>query len=184
MIKPVYGYGNMVLRKKAEEIDSSYENLKELIESMYETMDASSGVGLAAPQIGLPIRLFIVDARPMAEDFPEGEDFTQVFINPEIISFSGKPWEFVEGCLSVPGINEEVVRPSDVTISYLDENFEEHTKTFTGIISRIIQHEYDHLEGKLFVDHLNPLKKRLLRKRLVSIEKGTVPVSYKMRFKK
>lgn len=184
MIKPVYGYGNMVLRKKAQDIGADYENLPALIESMFETMEASDGVGLAAPQIGLPIRVFVIDASSMVEDYPEAENFKKVFINPQIISLSGIEWSFVEGCLSVPGIREEVVRPSHVSISYVDENFIEHTETFSGIVARIIQHEYDHLEGKLFVDHLNPLKKRLLRKRLSLIENGTVPVSYKMRFKK
>jgi peptide deformylase len=184
MIKPVYGYGNLVLRKKAQDIDAQYKGLTELISNMFETMYASDGVGLAAPQIGLAIRLFIIDASTMDEDFPEAQDFKEVFINPRILSCTGDEWPFVEGCLSVPGIREEVLRPADVTIHYFDEHFTEHTKTFTGIVSRIIQHEYDHLEGKLFIDHLNPLKKRLLKKRLTSIENGTIPIDYKMKFLK
>ncbi len=182
MVKPVYGYGNSVLRKHAEEIDESYEDLQLLIDTMFETMNVSDGVGLAAPQIGLSIRLFIIDASSMVEDYPEAEDFKKVFINPEIIELSGEEWRFVEGCLSVPGIREEISRPSQVTIKYYDESFTEHITTYSGIIARIIQHEYDHLEGKLFIDHVNPLRKKLLKKQLVAIEKGTVPIDYRMKF--
>ena len=184
MIKPVYGYGNSVLRKHAQEIDANYEDLQILIDTMFETMNISDGVGLAAPQIGLSIRLFIIDATSMADDYPEAKDFKKVFINPEIIELSGEKWGFVEGCLSVPGIREEISRPSHVTLKYYDESFTEHQETFFGINARIIQHEYDHLKGKLFIDHVHPLRKKLLHKRLVSIEKGTVPVDYRMKFSK
>ncbi|HPM12403.1 MAG TPA: peptide deformylase [Bacteroidales bacterium] len=182
MIKPIIAYGNPVLRKVAQPIDASYPQLKELVASMFETMEASDGVGLAAPQIGLAIRLFVIDASSMSEDYPEAQDFKRAFINPRIVEEKGEEWYFNEGCLSVPGIREDVSRKSIVVLEYYDESFTKKTEEFTGICARVIQHEYDHLEGKLFVDRVNPLKKRLLQGRLQNIEKGKVPVQYKIKF--
>ncbi|GAA4517535.1 peptide deformylase [Sphingobacterium thermophilum] len=185
---PIVAYGDPILRKKAEEIDEDYPNLKELIDNMFETMYAARGVGLAAPQVGLPIRLFVVDGSPFGEDDEDGEgdptlkDFKKVFINPIIIEEWGEKWAFNEGCLSIPDINEDVLRPSNVLINYLDENFEEHEEELTGIAARIVQHEYDHIEGKLFVDKLGPLKKAMLKSKLDAISKGHIRVGYKMKF--
>lgn len=182
MIKPIFAFGNPVLRKVAQNIKPDYAKLPELISSMFETMEASEGIGLAAPQIGLAIRLFVIDATTMEEDYPEAANFKKVFINPTIIEESGNEWAFNEGCLSVPGIREDIIRKSVIKITYFNENFKEHTDTFSGICARIIQHEYDHLQGKLFVDRVNPLKKRLIQGKLNNIEKGKVPVNYKIRF--
>jgi peptide deformylase len=185
---PIVAYGDPVLRKKAEEIDEDYPNLKELIDNMFETMYGARGVGLAAPQVGLPIRIFVVDASPFAEDDedepgdPSLVDFKKVFINPIIVEETGEKWAFNEGCLSIPDISEDVVRPENILINYLDENFEEHEVELTGLAARIVQHEYDHIEGKLFVDKLSPLKKAMLKSKLDSIAKGQVRVSYKMKF--
>jgi peptide deformylase len=182
MILPIYAYGSPVLRKKGEDISADYPNLKELIANMYETMYESDGIGLAAPQIGLAIRLFIVDGSPIEDIQPEG--FKQTFINPQIIEESGEPWKYEEGCLSIPGIREAVSRQPIVKIKYLDEDFKEHTQTFDGMAARIIQHEYDHIEGKLFTDHINPLKRNLLKGKLNNITQGKVEHHYKMRFPK
>jgi len=185
---PIVAYGDPVLRKKTEEIDEDYPNLKELIDNMFETMYGARGVGLAAPQIGLPIRLFVIDASPFAEDDedepgdPMLKDFKKVFINPIIVKEAGDKWGFNEGCLSIPDISEEVMRPPHVLINYLDENFDEHEVELTGLAARIVQHEYDHIEGKLFIDKLSPLKKAMLKGKLDSISKGQVKVSYKMKF--
>lgn len=185
---PIVAYGDPILRKKAEEIDEDYPNLNGLINDMFETMYAARGVGLAAPQIGLPIRLFVIDASPFAEDDedepgdPALKDFKKVLINPIIIEEKGEKWGFNEGCLSIPDINEEVMRPSHVVINYLDENFEEHEVELTGLAARVVQHEYDHIEGKLFVDKLSPLKKAMLKGKLDTISKGMVHVGYKMKF--
>lgn len=185
---PIIAYGDPVLRKKAAEIDEDYPNLKELIDNMFDTMYGARGVGLAAPQVGLPIRLFVVDASPFAEDDedepgdPSVKDFKKVFINPIIIEETGKKWAFNEGCLSIPDITEDVMRPEHILINYLDENFEEHEVELTGLAARIVQHEYDHIEGKLFVDKLSPLKKTMLKSRLDAISKGQIHVSYKMKF--
>ncbi|MCC2600768.1 peptide deformylase [Sphingobacterium sp. FBM7-1] len=185
---PIVAYGDPILRKKAEEIDEDYPNLKGLINDMFETMYAARGVGLAAPQVGLPIRLFVIDASPFAEDDedeagdPTLKDFKKVLINPIIIEEKGEKWGFNEGCLSIPDINEEVLRPSNVVINYLDENFEEHEVELTGLAARVVQHEYDHIEGKLFVDKLSPLKKAMLKGKLDTISKGMVQVGYKMKF--
>lgn len=184
---PIVAYGDPVLRKKAEEIDEDYPNLKELIDDMFETMYAAHGVGLAAPQVGLPIRLFVIDGSPFAED-EDGEadaslkDFKKVLINPIIVKEYGDKWAFNEGCLSIPDINEEVMRPANIRINYLDEEFEEHEVELTGLAARIVQHEYDHIEGKLFVDKLGPLKKTMLKSKLDAISKGMVRVGYKMKF--
>ncbi len=189
MILPVVAYGDPVLRKKGKEIDKEYPDLKELIENMKETMLHASGVGLAAPQVGHAIRLFIVDASPFAdmEDVEEKEreelkDFKKIFINAKVIKEEGEKWIFNEGCLSVPNINEDVVRKEFITLEYQDENFNKHTKTFGGLPARIIQHEYDHTEGVIFTDKLSSLKKRLLKKKLENISKGKVEVSYRMRY--
>lgn len=182
MIKPIIAYGNPVLRKVAGDIDKDYPNLTELIETMFETMYASDGVGLAAPQIGLSIRLFVLDANPFVEDYPEAKGFKKVFINPHIVEESGDEWLFNEGCLSFPGIHEDVSRKSNVKITYLDENFVKHTDTFSGVCARVVQHEYDHLDGKCFIDHLNPLKRRLLSGKLNNIAKGKVSTKYKIKF--
>lgn len=190
MILPIVAYGDPVLKKEAQEIDKDFPGLDKLIADMFETMYAASGVGLAAPQIGKSIRLFVVDGSPFAEDEEDEEDpraegmenFKKVFINPIIEEETGEEWGFNEGCLSIPKIREEVFRQEKITISYYDENWELREETYEGYSARIIQHEYDHIEGVLFTDHLSPLKKRLLTKRLQNISKGDVEVSYKMKF--
>jgi peptide deformylase len=182
MILPIYAYGSPVLRKKGENITPEYPQLKELLDNMYETMYNSHGIGLAAPQIGLPIRLFIVDGSPI--DDIEPANFKQTFINPEIIKEWGDEWKYEEGCLSIPTIRENVFRKPELTIRYLDENFVEHEKSFSGMAARIIQHEYDHIEGKLFVDHITPLKRNLIKGKLNNITLGKVSHDYKMRFPK
>jgi len=185
---PIVAYGDPILRKKTSEIEENYPDLKQLIDNMFETMYAAHGVGLAAPQVGLPIRLFVIDASPFAEDDEDGagdpslKDFKKVFINPIIVSESGEKKGFFEGCLSIPDINEEVMRAPNVVLNYLDENFEEHEVELTGLAARVVQHEYDHLEGKLFLDKLGALKKTMLKGRLEAISKGQVRVSYKMKF--
>ena len=189
MILPIFAYGEPVLRKKGAVIDKDYPKLEELLENMFETMYEASGIGLAAPQIGHPIRLFLVDASPFADDEELSEeeqaslkDFKKVFINAQIVDEIGDEWAFNEGCLSIPDVREDVFRQSDVVIEYQDENFEKHKDTFTGIVARIIQHEYDHIEGILFTDKLSPLKKRLIKTKLSNISKGKVSVDYRMRF--
>ncbi len=179
---PIVAIGHPTLKKKAAQIGPDYPDLKDLIDKMFETMYESKGVGLAAPQVNKSIRLFIVDARPYADDFPEAKEFVKIFINPYILNESGEEWMFNEGCLSVPGINEDVSRFSDVEIEYMDENFQSYKETYKGIIGRIIQHEYDHLEGTLFVDRLSPLKKALIRGKLNKISKGEVDITYRMIF--
>ncbi|TCO06837.1 peptide deformylase [Natronoflexus pectinivorans] len=181
MIYPVVVYGHPVLRKVAEEIDSDYEGLSQLIEDMWETMYKADGVGLAAPQIGIPIRLFVIDGNDLAEDFPELNGFKKVFINAEIVEFEGSKVNEAEGCLSLPGIREEVSRPGKIRIRYDDENFVEHDEVYEGFAARIIQHEYDHIEGKLFVDYLSPLRKRLIKRRLNAISEGKAETSYKIK---
>lgn len=191
MILPIVAYGDPVLKKEAEEIDKDYPNLQQLIENMFETMYEASGVGLAAPQIGKSIRLFVIDGSPFAEreegeeEDPKAadmEDFKKVFINPIIEEETGEKWGFNEGCLSIPKIREEVFRKEKVKISYYDENWNFHEDIFDGYKARIIQHEYDHIEGILFTDHLSVLKKRLLTKRLTNIAQGIISVDYKMKF--
>jgi len=184
MILPIVAYGDPVLRRKGDEISKDYPALQELIQNMFETMYHAQGVGLAAPQIGKSIRLFVVDASPFEEEEPDAKDFVQVFINPEILSSTGEKWKFNEGCLSIPGVREDVERKPNITIRYYDEAFDYFEEDFTGIIARIIQHEYDHIEGKLFVDHLSPLKKTLIKGKLYDISKGRVDAAYKMKFKK
>lgn len=184
MVYPVVLFGSPLLRKVSKSIDKDYTNLDKLVEDMFETMESSDGVGLAAPQIGKSIRLFIIDATPMAEDDASLEGFKRVFINANILEETGEEWGFVEGCLSVPEIREEVQRPSTVTIEYYDENFEYKKETFGGVKARIIQHEYDHLDGILFVDKVSPLKKKLLKGRLNNIAKGKVSPNYKTKILK
>ncbi|MGW9686915.1 peptide deformylase [Flagellimonas sp. 2504JD1-5] len=189
MIIPIVAYGDPVLRKVAKDIAADYPKLEELISNMWDTMYNAHGVGLAAPQIGLPIRLFLVDTSPFADDEELTEEeqkalegFKKVFINAKIEEEAGDAWDFNEGCLSIPDIREDVKRKPEITISYLDENFKEHTETFDGLLARVIQHEYDHIEGVLFTDKLSSLKKRLLKNRLDKISKGKINVDYKMRF--
>lgn len=190
MILPVRAYGDPVLRVNCRDIDKDYPALDTLLDNMFETMYASHGVGLAAPQIGLPIRIFIVDVSPFAEDEEEEElikelqAFKKVFVNAQKVEETGEEWKFNEGCLSIPGIREDVSRHENITLEYLDENFKKHTTTFTGLPARVIQHEYDHIEGVLFTDYLSVFKKRLIKKKLNNITKGEVSVDYKMRFPK
>lgn len=179
---PIIAYGDPILRQKAKEIDEDYPELNTLIDNMFETMYAASGVGIAAPQIGKSIRLFVIDASPYEEDEPQLKDFKKVFINPIIIQEEGEKWSSSEGCLSIPDIREDVSRLSKLTINYLDQNWEEHEETYDGLAARIIQHEYDHIEGKLFTDHITPLRKALLKSKLDAIAKGRVNVDYKMKF--
>ncbi|CAM1341059.1 peptide deformylase [Tenacibaculum amylolyticum] len=191
MILPIVAYGDPVLRKVGKEIDKDYPNLAELIANMKETMYNASGVGLAAPQIGKDIRLFVIDASPFAEDDDLSEedrkalaDFNRVFINAKIVEEEGEEWVFNEGCLSIPDVREDVWRKPTVTIEYQDENFENHTEVLTGLAARVFQHEYDHIEGVLFTDKLSSLKKRLIKKKLENISKGKVNSGYRMRFPK
>lgn len=178
---PVTVYGDPLLRKTAKKIDKDSETLHEIIENMWETMYYSDGVGLAAPQVGLSIRLFLVDATTGADEEPELKDFKKVFINPEIIETSGEEWVMNEGCLSLPEIREDVTRPDIVRIKYFDENFIEHEKVFKGFAGRVIQHEYDHLDGVLFIDYLSPLRKRLLKSKLSNIAHGKVRPHYRIK---
>jgi len=189
MILPIVAYGDPVLKKMGNKITKDYPKLDELIANMYETMYGAFGVGLAAPQIGLPIRLFLVDTAPFAEDevfTPEEQEelkaFKKTFINAQILKEEGDEWPFNEGCLSIPDVREDVFRNPDITIEYFDENFKKHTETYTGLIARVIQHEYDHIEGVLFTDKLSSLKKRLIKGKLANISKGKIKVDYKMKF--
>jgi peptide deformylase len=192
MILPIVAYGHPVLRKVGMEINNTHPNLSELIANMWETLYKSNGVGLAAPQVNQAIRLFLVDSVQIVEDADEEdkEDYKnekpikQVFINPNIIELNGDDWKYNEGCLSIPKIREDIFRRETVTLEYQDENFEHHTKTFDGLTARIILHEYDHIEGKLFIDHLTPLKRRLLKGKLDDISKGKVKMGYKMLYPK
>ncbi|MCH8545418.1 MAG: peptide deformylase [Cryomorphaceae bacterium] len=186
MILPIVAYGDPVLKKKAVDISPDYEGLKDLIDHMFETMYNAQGVGLAAPQIGKSIRLFIVDASPFAEEGDEEYEtlkaFKKVFINADIIEEDGDDWAFNEGCLSIPEVREDVYRPEVVTLRYMDENFQEKEETFTGLAARVIQHEYDHIDGILFTDHLSPLRKRMIKSKLNQISKGKITVNYRMKF--
>ncbi|PQB07392.1 peptide deformylase [Polaribacter filamentus] len=189
MILPIIAYGDPVLRKVGTKIDKEYSELATLIANMKETMYNASGVGLAAPQIGLAIRLFIIDASPFAEDEDlDDEDratlktFNRVFINAKIIKEEGEEWTFNEGCLSIPDVREDVSRQPKITIEYQDEDFKTHTEVLEGLAARVFQHEYDHIEGILFTDKLSTLKKRLLKKRLENISKGKINADYRMNF--
>lgn len=189
MILPIRAYGDPVLKKVAADIEPGHPGLEQLIADMYETMYEASGVGLAAPQIGQSIRLFIVDASPFAED--EGleqeerdflKDFKKVFINPYIVEEEGEEWPFEEGCLSIPGIREEVKRQETIVLQWQDEDFKEHEEEFTGFAARVIQHEHDHLDGKLFIDYLPTLRRTMLKGKLRDISLGKTDAKYKMRF--
>nr|WP_321223274.1 peptide deformylase [uncultured Psychroserpens sp.] len=189
MILPVVAYGDPVLRKIAEPITKDYPNLDALIQNMKDTMYGASGVGLAAPQIGLPIRLFLVDTEPFAEDDEYSKEeqeqlknFQRTFINAEILQEEGDEWAFNEGCLSIPDVREDVFRQPKVTIKYQDEDFKTHTEVYDGLIARVVQHEYDHIEGILFTDKLSSLKKRLIKGKLANISKGKINADYRMRF--
>jgi peptide deformylase len=192
MILPIVAYGSPVLRKVCDEITPDYPGLDKLIADMWETMYNSNGVGLAAPQINLPIRLFVMDSEQIFEnqdedekdEYPDGPGFKAVFINAHIIQLNGKEWSYNEGCLSIPKIREDVYRNEEITIEFEDENFILQTKTFNGITARVILHEYDHIEGKLFIDHLKPLKRKLMKRKLDDISKGKIKVDYRMVFPK
>lgn len=188
MIYPITAYGDPVLRTRATDIAADYENLDQLITDMFETMQHAHGVGLAAPQIGKSIRVFVIDSTPMVSD-PDDDDprfrqapLRRAFINPQLLSETGESWGFDEGCLSIPGIREQVMRPANVLLRYEDAQRQIHEEAFDGITARIIQHEYDHLEGVLFTDRINILKKRLIKNRLTRITRGEVDADYRMRF--
>jgi peptide deformylase len=190
MILPIVAYGAQVLRTKGKEIQADYPQLDKLIEDMWETMYESSGVGLAAPQVNKSIRLFVVDSTQIfnnLEDdeqgkYPDAPGLKEVFINARILKLNGEPWPYNEGCLSIPKIREEIMRNEEVTVEYDDQQFNRQTKTFNGLTARVILHEYDHIEGKLFIDYLKPLKRKLLKGKLDDISKGKISVDYKMSF--
>jgi peptide deformylase len=182
MILPIVAYGDPVLKKKATVIDKDYPNLDGVIANMFETMYAASGVGLAAPQIGLSIRLFVVDGKPFGEDDASIEKFKEVFINAQMLDENGDEWKFNEGCLSIPGIREDILRQPVIHLRYQDQSFQTHERVFEGLAARIIQHEYDHIEGILFTEKLSPLKKQLIKGKLRDITLGKVDVDYRMKF--
>jgi len=192
MILPIVAYGHPVLRKMCEDITPEYPDLDKLIANMWETMYASSGVGLAAPQINRPIRLFVIDSEQIInnleedekDEYPGDAGVKRVFINAHIVTTGGEEWPYNEGCLSIPKVREDVYRPETVTIRYVDEHFQQHEDTFTGVTARVIFHEYDHIDGKLFIDHLKPLKRRMIKSKLDDISKGKIKVDYKMIFHK
>lgn len=182
MILPIVSYGHPTLRKVCVDIDKDYPGLQQLIDDMFETMYAANGVGLAAPQVNKDIRLFVIDATPYAEDFPGETNLKKVFINAHIVEQEGEEWSFNEGCLSIPEIREDVIRKTDLRIEYYDENFNFHDEKINGVFARVIQHEYDHLDGILFVDRISSLRKILIKRKLSEIAKGLVNTSYKMLF--
>lgn len=194
MILPIVAYGHPILRKVAEDISPDYPELDKLIEDMWETMYASNGVGLAAPQINKGIRIFVVDSAQIfanmdedekrEENYPDAPGIKQVFINAHIVEEIGDDWAYNEGCLSIPKVREDIYRAEEVTLEYMDQHFKKHVKTFSGVTGRIILHEYDHIDGKLFIDHISPLKRKLLKRKLDDIVKGNVRVDYKMSFYK
>jgi len=194
MILPVVAYGHPILRKVAKDLDENYPELKKLIGDMWETMYASNCVGLAAPQVNKDIRLFVIDSAQIfanmdeeereSHGYPDDPGIKQTFINAHLVEELGEDWPYNEGCLSIPKIREDIYRAEELTIEYLDENFKKHKSTFSGITGRIILHEYDHIDGKLFIDHISPLKRKLLRRKLDDISKGNISVDYKMLFPK
>ena len=192
MILPIVAYGHPVLRTAATEIDATYPGLPKLIEDMWETMYASNGVGLAAPQVNRPIRLFVMDSAQIFANkddddeskYPDAPGIKQLFLNPKIVELHGNDWMYNEGCLSLPKIREDIYRAEEVTLEYQDEQFETTTRRFNGVTARIILHEYDHIEGKLFIDYLSLLKRKLLRRKLDEISKGLIKVDYRMLFPK
>ena len=185
MLLPIYAYGQPILKKVAAPVPQDYPELAELLDNMWETMEHADGVGIAAPQVGLSIRLFLIDTIEVKREGkpePTDEGFRQVFINAKMLEESGKLWTYEEGCLSIPHIRGDVDRPSVITIQWQDENFEPHEATFTGINARVIQHEYDHIEGLLFTERLKPLKKRMIQRKMENIRAGKVATDYRMRF--
>ena len=192
MILPIVAYGAPVLRKVAGDITKDHPELEKFIADMWETMYYSNGVGLAAPQVNKGIRVFVIDTEQIFENldeeekgkYPDAPGVKKVFINPHVKELEGEEWAYNEGCLSIPKIREDIMRPETIVLEYLDENFQPHTETFNGITARVIQHEYDHLEGKLFIDYLKPLKRKMLQGKLTDISKGKVKVDYKMMFAK
>jgi peptide deformylase len=190
MVLPIVAYGSPILRKLCKDIDPNLDNLQELIADMWETMYYSNGVGLAAPQVNRDIRLFVIDSRQIFAnkeddeelDYPDDPGFKGIFINARIIALTGTEWVYNEGCLSIPKIREDVYRPANVVMTYQDEHFDLHTREFTGLTARILLHEYDHIEGKLFIDYLKPLKRKLLARKLSDISRGRIKVDYRMQF--
>lgn len=183
MILPIYAYGQPVLKKVCEPIDKDYPDLDTLIQNMWKTMYNAEGVGLAAPQIGLPIRLFLIDTVQSMKEGEEAKGIKRVFINAQKIKEGGTPWDYEEGCLSIPNIRGDVSRPAVLRLKYLDENFEEHEEVFDGINARVIQHEYDHIEGVLFTQLLKPIKKKLIKRKLDKIARGKAEATYRLKFK-
>ena len=181
MILPIYTYGQPVLRKVTEDITADYPNLKELIANMFETMDHAEGVGLAAPQIGLPIRVVVINLDVLSDDLPEYKGCRKVYINAHILEVSGEEESMEEGCLSLPGIHEAVKRGNKIHVQYMDENFEEHDEVVEGYLARVMQHEFDHLEGKMFIDHISPLRKQMIKGKLNALLKGKAHCNYKVK---
>lgn len=184
MLLPIYAYGQPVLKKVGEDINKDYEGLSDLLTNMWETMYNADGVGLAAPQIGRAIRIFLVDTVQTMEEGEEDKGIKMAFINAHVVEESGEPWSYEEGCLSIPNIRGEVSRAEQVTLRWVDEEWNEYEQTFNGINARVIQHEYDHIEGKLFTEQLKPLKKKLIKRKLEAIKKGNVKAHYRMKFPK
>lgn len=184
MILPITIYGHPVLRKKAQDIDKDYPELEKFIEDMWQTMYFSDGVGLAAPQVGRSIRMFVIDCSSFADEEPHLDGFKKLFINAKITHREGEEWAMAEGCLSIPGLNEDVMRPEMIRIEYYDENWEFHEEEYDGYAARVIQHEYDHLEGVMFTDHISPLRKRLLKGKLAAITKGKFKAKYRFNLAK
>jgi peptide deformylase len=182
MVLPIYAYGHPVLKKKCEDISNEYPGLEKLISNMWDTMYHAHGVGLAAPQIGLAIRLFVVDTIQVMEEDKKDQGIKQVFINAKILDESGDSWAYEEGCLSIPNVRGDVERNPKIKIVFMDENFQEHKREFDGVNARVIQHEYDHIEGVLFIEKLNPLKRRLVSRKLDNIRRGKVKAEYNMKF--
>ena len=182
MLLPIYAYGQPVLKKKAVEINRNFEKLDELVQNMWDTMYNAEGVGLAAPQIGKSLRLFLIDTIQLQKEGEESKGFKIAFINAQVIEEVGKPWAYEEGCLSIPNIRGDVMRPETVTLKWMDEKLNEYQQTFDGIAARVIQHEYDHIEGILFTEKLKPLKKKLIKRKLEAIRKGNVKSHYRLKF--
>lgn len=181
MIMPIYLYGHSELRKPTEELDRDYPELGQLIENMFQTMYRAEGIGLAGPQVGLSLRLFVVDGTPLKEDMPDMIEGRRVFINPRIVEQSEETAQYEEGCLSLPGVHEKVSRPARITVHYYDELWAEHTDTFEGFFARMVEHEYDHLEGHVFTDHISPIRRQMISTRLNRIAKGKAGAAYKVK---
>ncbi|MBC8109603.1 MAG: peptide deformylase [Verrucomicrobia bacterium] len=184
MILPIVAYGDPILKKTTQNVEKGKTDLKRLAEDMFETMYNAKGVGLAAPQIGLSLRVFVIDAELLDDEDENLKGLKKVFVNAKILEETGETWSFEEGCLSIPGIRGEVIRPEKLTINYFDTDWNEFTETYEGLAARVIQHEYDHIEGKLFIDYLTPMKKQVIKNKLINIIKGDVKVEYRMRFPK